>query len=245
MVRFLSGWPLSTCAVSASLSACRYGRNVPCKMCVSVDSGLGPLPGRGPPLAIKPLHHESAQNRLLTHARIRAVLASGALSTGGRMFRIIAVTAVACVALQVGLMTAQSATDRTAVQKQILADEKAVIDALTKGDAKSFDSYVLPDSYFPIGGVVLKAADVVRAMKEMTKGCGPIRVALTESIFYWVSDSTVVHIYKATATSYGICQDGPIPTLLSSTVWTNRGGKWLAAFHQDSYAMIRNYKPQF
>lgn len=148
------------------------------------------------------------------------------------MSRIIVATVVACSMLQDGLVTAQSATDRTAAQNQIVGNEKAIIDAILENDPQTFHSYVLPDSYALGGEGVIKAADFDKMMNEMKADCKLTKWGLGESMFYWVNDSTVVHIFRATTD--GTCQGQPIPASWSSTVWTNKGGKWLAAFHQES-----------
>jgi hypothetical protein len=151
---------------------------------------------------------------------------------GGYMFRIIVNAVLACSMLQAGLASAQSATDRPAVQKQIAANEKAVMDAILQGDAKTFHSYVLPDSFAMSGEGVIKVADFDKMMDERKTACKFTKGEHTESTFYWVNESTVVHIYKATID--GACNGQAIPPVWSSSVWTNKGGKWLGAFHHES-----------
>ena len=63
------------------------------------------------------------------------------------MSRIIVNEDLACSVLQEGLATAQTATDRPAVEKQIVANEKAIVDAIVKNDPKTFHSYVVADSF--------------------------------------------------------------------------------------------------
>jgi hypothetical protein len=137
--------------------------------------------------------------------------------------------------LQAGPVLAQSGTiDRTTVQNQVVESEKAIIDAIGKNDPKTFHSYVLPDSYAMGGDGVITAADFDKIMEEMKADCRLAKWELTESAFYWVNDSTVVHLFKTTAE--GTCQGQSIPANWQSTVWTNKGGKWLAAFHHQTVA---------
>jgi len=139
----------------------------------------------------------------------------------------------ACSILQARPVPAQrETTDRTAVQNQVVENEKAIIDAILKNDPKTFHSYVLPDSYAVGGDGAIRAADFDKIMNEMKADCQAAKWELAESMFYWVNDSTVVHIFKTTAE--GTCQGQPIPANWSSTVWTNQDGKWLAAFHHES-----------
>jgi len=141
-------------------------------------------------------------------------------------------TALVCSLFQVAVLTAQSGTDRPAVEKKIVTTEKAVLDAILKNDAKTFHSYVLPDSFAMSGEGVMKVADFDKMMDERKTACKFTKGEHTESTFYWVNDNTVVHMYKATIE--GACNGQPIPPIWSSSVWTNKGGKWVAAFHHES-----------
>jgi len=52
---------------------------------------------------------------------------------------------------------------------------------------------------------------------------------------YWVDDKTAVLTYSWMGS--GTYKGEAIPaTTYSSTVWTERNGKWLAVFHQESAA---------
>jgi hypothetical protein len=148
------------------------------------------------------------------------------------MLRIIPVTVALCCVLQAGLVTAQTATDRTAVQNRIVANEKAVIDAILKNDSKTFHSYVLPDSFVMSGEGVRKMADFDKMMAQMKIDCTFTKWGIGESTFYWINDSTVVHLYKTTVD--GTCQGQPAPPTWASSVWANKDGKWLGAFHHES-----------
>jgi Domain of unknown function (DUF4440) len=148
------------------------------------------------------------------------------------MSRIIVAAVVACSILHVGLVTAQTASDRTAVQKQVVAHEKAIIDAIVKNDPKTFHSYVLPDSFAMSGEGVVKAAEFDKMMSQMQADCKFTKWSLTDSTFYWVNDNTVIHMYKVTGDA--TCKGQPVPPTWNSSVWTNKGGKWLGAFHHES-----------
>ena len=51
----------------------------------------------------------------------------------------------------------------------------------------------------------------------------------------WVDDKTAVVTY--TWMGAGTYMNQPIPgTMYASTVWTERDGKWLAVFHQETAA---------
>jgi hypothetical protein len=148
------------------------------------------------------------------------------------MSRIIMVSVVVCFVLQAGPATAQNATDRTAAQNLIDRSEKAITDAILKNDPKAFHSYVVPDSFVVGGEGVMKVADFDKMMSQMNADCKFTKWGLGESTFYWLNDSTVVHTYKATID--GTCQGQPLPAVWASSVWVNKGGKWLGAFHQET-----------
>jgi hypothetical protein len=52
----------------------------------------------------------------------------------------------------------------------------------------------------------------------------------------WVDDNTAVHYYRWTGKGTYMGQPVPSPVYASS-VWTNRGGKWIAVYHQETAAM--------
>jgi hypothetical protein len=157
------------------------------------------------------------------------------------MSRIIVNTVLTCSLVQAGVVIAQT-TDRPAVEKQIVQNEKAVIDAIIKNDPKTFHSYVLSDSYAMGGEGVMKVADFDKMMEQMKTACKITKWDLGESRFYWVNDGTAVHIYKAT--TKGTCNEKPIPPTWASSVWTNKGGKWLGAFHHESEAVTPPAAPK-
>lgn len=151
------------------------------------------------------------------------------------MSRILALTVAVCSVLQTGLVTAQSGTDRTAVQKQIVANEKAIVDAVLKNDATTFHSYVVPDSFFMAGQGVISVAEFDPIMKQQSIDCKVTKFDFAESRFYWVNDTTVVHMFKETFE--GTCKGEAVNPNWASTVWTEKGGKWLGAFHHETEIM--------
>ena len=124
------------------------------------------------------------------------------------------------------------AVNKPAVQAAIIANEKAINDAFMKGDLKTFHSYVTPDGLGVDGMGPSKVSDMDAMMADYKVQNYTISV----DQFMWINDTTVVHIYRwmGKATYKG----QPAPNdVWSSTVWTNKGGKWLGAFHQESVTM--------
>jgi hypothetical protein len=148
------------------------------------------------------------------------------------MSRVILMSIFACAIFHSGQAGAQSATDRTAVEKRIVADEKAIIDAILKNEPKTFHSHVVGDSFAVGGEGVMKVADFDKMMSQMRVDCKFTKWGLSDSTFYWLTDTSVVHMYKSTID--GTCQDQPVPATWASSVWVNKNGTWLGAFHQES-----------
>jgi hypothetical protein len=58
----------------------------------------------------------------------------------------------------------------------------------------------------------------------------------------WIDDKSAVVTY--TWMGQGTYMDRPMPPqTFASTVWTQRNGKWVAVFHQESIAAIRPAAP--
>ena len=121
--------------------------------------------------------------------------------------------------------------NRTAVQNQIVSNEKAIMDAIGKNDPKAFHTYVAADSFTVGPSGLAKASD----FDQFMKACKYTRWGLTGSQFYWVNETTVVHTFHWMG--QGTCGGQAVPeSTWASTVWSNKGGKWIAAFHQESMA---------
>lgn len=134
---------------------------------------------------------------------------------------------------------AQVLPNRAAAESQIVASEKAVMDAIGKKDPKTFHNYVASDSYALNGQGLVKAADFDQMMTQ----CTYTKWALSDSRFYWVTDSSLVYIYKWSG--QGTCAGERVPgSTWSSTMWTNKGGKWQAVFHQESIAVPVSAAPR-
>jgi Domain of unknown function (DUF4440) len=129
---------------------------------------------------------------------------------------------------------APGAANRAAIEKQIVANERAINDAVAKGDMKTFHSIVAADAAgVDTGGINrVNAPDFDKMMLQAKIQSWNI----DGSQFYWVDDNTVVHMYRWTGkgTFGGQPVSSPVWT---STVWTNKGGKWTAVFHQETVAM--------
>jgi hypothetical protein len=150
------------------------------------------------------------------------------------MNRALVLSLLVVVMSMIAIPAPAQAPNRAAVEKQIITDERAINDALAKGDLRAFRANIAPDA------VSIDPAGVTRANSpDFDKMIQALRIQnwnIDGSQFYWVNDTTVVHIYRWTGT--GTFQGQPLssPTW-ASTVWANRQGRWTAVFHQETNAM--------
>ncbi len=122
--------------------------------------------------------------------------------------------------------------DVAATDDALLANERAMLEALERHDADAFKAMVLPDAWSADANGFSKVSDFVPMIPQMT---------MTD---WKMNDPKVVHVdantaivtytWTGTATMPGMpTQDKPT---YISTIWTKKGGKWLAVYHQETEA---------
>jgi uncharacterized protein (TIGR02246 family) len=141
------------------------------------------------------------------------------------MFRRLLIVAV--VALMPALAGAQ--TNRDAIAKQIEANERAINAALQKGDAAGFQALAANDaiSVDPMG--VTPIAEFMKMFSQF-KISG---VTIDQVKVTFLNDTAAVITYRWQGKGSVMGQPVP-PVALASTAWANRGGKWVAVFHQET-----------
>jgi uncharacterized protein DUF4440 len=131
---------------------------------------------------------------------------------------------------------AAPAADRAAIEKQLIANERTINEAVAKNDMKTFNTHVDAQGYGIDPTGIMKVADMTPMFAQMKITSWN----LDQSKIVWVDNNTAVHMYrwegKGTFVNQGKTMPVPSPTW-ASTVWTNRGGKWVAVFHQESAAL--------
>jgi hypothetical protein len=125
---------------------------------------------------------------------------------------------------------APAASNHAAIEKQIVAAERAINEAVAKGDMKAFHANIANDAVsIDDGGMNKVDASMDKTLLAMKIQSWDI----DGSKFYWVNDSTVVHMYRWTGK--GTYEGKPVPSpTWASTVWSNKSGKWMAVFHQET-----------
>jgi uncharacterized protein (TIGR02246 family) len=138
---------------------------------------------------------------------------------------------ISALALAAGPAFAQG-TATAAIEKQLMANEHAINEAVAKGDAKTFTSLLTTDSMATDGSGTMPAADFVKMMpmlKLTAQKLDAMKVA-------WLTPDVALVTYTWSGT--GTMQGEKVPSPdYANTVWVKqKDGKWLARFHQESLA---------
>ena len=125
------------------------------------------------------------------------------------------------------------ASDHAAVEKTLTANENSINEAYAKRDVATLKTLIAADASAIDPGGLMTAADLYKQLPTMD-------LKLTEQHasnfkYAWVNANTVVVTYTWTGKGVAMGQAVQSP-VYASTVWTNRAGKWMAVFHQETPA---------
>lgn len=116
--------------------------------------------------------------------------------------------------------------------KKLSASETKLWEAWKNKDAKPFKASLSADSVMVGDSGVQGKND---AIKDLTSApCEVKSFQLSDWKLTMLNSSTAVLTYKGAAD--GTCGGMAIPANWSTSIWVNRGGKWMAAFHQETPA---------
>src|SRR5262245_23549208 len=142
-------------------------------------------------------------------------------------------TALAAMLLTVGLARAQdsgAAKPDEAAAKLLIANERALLDAVGKADRPAFESLVLlSDGFWVMNNGFLLVRQFAGSLDvfKLTKW------DIVNPRVTWLSEGSAIVNYVWTGA--GTLFDQPVAPLQSAvTVWTRRNGKWLAVSHQQT-----------
>ena len=123
------------------------------------------------------------------------------------------------------------AANAKAVSDQLMTNEKALLDAVVKHDWYAFSAFIAPDAWSVDEGGPM-------AMKDFRNVWDSVKVSSqtpTEIKVVTVAPSVSLVTYKLE--QHGTYQGQQLPLYVyATTTWVNRGGKWVAIFHQESTA---------
>lgn len=121
------------------------------------------------------------------------------------------------------------AGSKAAIEKTLMANENKIAEAVAKHDVKTFSDLVASDAVSADQAGFMKVADFVKSMDQM-------KIAsqhMMDMQVSWVDDKTAIVRY--TWMGSGTFMGQPVPgTTYASTIWTERNGKWVAVFHQET-----------
>jgi hypothetical protein len=120
---------------------------------------------------------------------------------------------------------------KAATEKALIANENKVSEAVAKRDAKTFADMVAQDGLAGDMTGFMKVADFTKTLDQMKISSWHIMDARVT----WIDDKSAILTY--TWMGKGTYMNQPVPeTVYASTVWTERNGKWVAVFHQETTA---------
>lgn len=123
-----------------------------------------------------------------------------------------------------------AAKSNEATEKMLIANERALQDAVARADKSSFTSLVLLSDGFwtTTDGFVL--------VRELADGLHHFQLTKWDMInprVTWLDEDSVIVSYVWTGAGTFLGQ--PVsPMALATTVWTKRNGQWLAVNHQQT-----------
>src|SRR5438270_6425393 len=134
---------------------------------------------------------------------------------------------------------AKKSEKTTASNDKLLADlmakEKALWEAWGKKDGKTFEESMSPDT---VGGDAMNGISIGRdeAVKQVTThNCEVKSYSLSDEKVTSIDKDAAILTYKADQDV--TCGGQKVPaTVYASSIWKKQGGKWWAAFHQETPA---------
>jgi hypothetical protein len=125
----------------------------------------------------------------------------------------------------------ETAQTHSALDRAIIANENKIVDAIMKKDKVTLKSLIAADGGVSGSEGFATHADFLASIDQLTIKSFKI----SDEKVVWVDPNTAVLTYKFTGSATHNGQPLPASTY-SSTVWTKRGDKWVAVFHQESEA---------
>ena len=122
------------------------------------------------------------------------------------------------------------AMSKAQIRGRIIATEKKLWEAWKNKDAKPFKANLAADSVMIGERGVAGKADIVKEMASMP--CEVKSFELSDFKTTFINSGTVLLTYKGVAD--GACAGTALPAVWASSVYVNRGGRWLAASHQET-----------
>ena len=123
--------------------------------------------------------------------------------------------------------------DKAAIEKTLAETEQKINDAFIKNDAATFKTMVATEAWSVDANGLMPVTELEKMLKP---GAAKITdMKLTGFKVLWVDAATAVLTY--TWTGKGTFMDQAVASpVYASTIYTKRGDKWLAVYHQETAA---------
>lgn len=125
---------------------------------------------------------------------------------------------------------AKRSREQTATVKKVIRLEKLVWKVAQERDANAFRELVPADAIMIFQSGIMRQPDYLKTMKERTIAhyeFGPIRG-------FMPTDSTVILVYQAVRIGHEGNRNFPQATVVESTTWVKREGRWVAVLNQET-----------
>jgi hypothetical protein len=124
----------------------------------------------------------------------------------------------------------KSSREQDAIIEKVIKLEKLVWNVAQERDANAFQELVPADAVMIFQSGIMRQPDYLKTMKERTIAhyeFGPIRG-------FMPTDSTVILTYQAVRIGHDGSRSFPQGTLIESTTWVKRKGRWVAVLNQET-----------
>ena len=122
------------------------------------------------------------------------------------------------------------AMSKAQIQKSLIATEKKLWEAWKNKDPKPFKATLAADSVMVGDSGITDKATAVEGITSID--CKLKSYSLSDFKLSMASPTVALLTYKATVD--GTCGGAAIPSVWSSSIYVNRGGKWYAFSHQET-----------
>ena len=123
--------------------------------------------------------------------------------------------------------------NKAAIETALVANEQKINDAVMKGDAAAFKSLTATEGMGGDANGFMSTTDFAKTIKPGMAKVTDMKLSGFKVL--WINDTSAVLTY--TWSGKGTFMDQPVPSpVYVSTVYVNRGDKWLALYHQETPA---------